>query len=301
MLGQTLVKLIKDGKELSPYLAIGPIIRPYKGEKVNNEVVFELQTIPKDCRYLGVGNTTVKVKTPEREITHKLLLKPEGVWDEWVEQISEEPETNDSLIRILGSLTPHLSDDEIRKAVEIFCSFLLPKTATFLKELQKLQEIALKEPIWFLQIYDYEPLEGTCVVDGSTWIELSNPEFETSYLIVSPSKRIEIPSIRNLEYKLFRELWKNLNKGFAVELILTPEIFRLTFKLFGVKYLKIWKDFEEKKIHQEFLSQSPIVKALVKGLIETNPLEFVGPSIVGKELLENNFNELLNTLKLLST
>ena len=159
-----------------------------------------------------------------------------------------------------------------------------------------MEEISLKEPVWFLQIYNYEPKEEVCVVDGSTWIELSNPEFETSYLIVSPSKRIDIPPIKNLEYTLFRELWRNLNKGFVVELILTPEIFRLTFKLFGVKYLKIWKDFEEKKIHQEFLSQSPIAKALVKGLIETNPLEFVGPSIFGKELLENNFNELLNTL-----
>lgn len=296
MLGQTLVRLTKDGKELSSYLAIGPIIRPYKGERVDNEVVFELQTIPKDCRYLGVGNTTVKVKTPEREITHNLLLKPEGIWDEWVDQISGEPEINDSLIHILGSLTSHLNDDEIKKAVEIFCGFLLPKTETFLKELKKLEEISLKEPVWFLQIYNYEPKEEVCVVDGSTWIELSNPEFETSYLIVSPSKRIDIPPIKNLEYTLFRELWRNLNKGFAVELILTPEIFRLTFKVFGTEYLKLWKDFEEKKIHREFLSQSPIAKALVKGLIETNPLEFVGPSIFGKELLENNFNELLNTL-----
>ena len=297
MLGQTLIRLTKNGKELSPYLAIGPIIHPYKGERVDNEVVLELQTIPEECRYLGVGNTTVKVKTPKKEITHKLLLTPEGFWDEWVDQIAEEPQINDALIRILGSLVSHLQDNELQKAVEIFCSFLLPKTETFLKELQKLEDLALKEPIWFMQIYDYEPKEEVCVVDGSTWMELSNPDFETSYLIVSPSKRIEIPPIRNLEYTFFRELWRNLNKGFAVELILTPETFRFIFKVFGIEYLKVWKDFEWRKIHREFLSQSPIVKALVKGLIETNPLEFVGPSIFGKELLESNFNELLNALK----
>ena len=125
MFGQTLVKLIKDGKELSPYLAIGPIIRPYRGEKADNEVVFELQTIPEDSRYLGVGNTTVKVKTPEREITHKLFLKPEGIWDEWVKEIVKEPEINDSLIRILGSLVSRLEDEELRKAVETFCGFLI--------------------------------------------------------------------------------------------------------------------------------------------------------------------------------
>ncbi|GEM_PF-2841148 len=297
MQGQTLVRLIKDGKELPPYLAIGPIIRPHKGEKVDNEVIFELQTIPENCRYLGVGNTTVRVKTPEREITHKLLLKPEGIWDEWVNEISEEQKINDSLIRILGSLISHFEDKELKKAVEIFCSFLLPKTETFLKELKKLEEIALEEPVWFLQIYDYEPKEEACVVDGSTWIELSNPNFEISYLIVSPSKRMEIPPIRNLEYKFFRELWRNLNKGFAVELILTPEIFRLVFKVFGIEYLKVWKDFDERQTHKELLSSSPLVKAIVKGLIETKPLEFVGPSIFGRELLEKRFRELLEFLK----
>jgi len=297
MQGKTLVKLFKNQKELPPYLAIGPIIKPYQGEDYENEVIFELETIPEELRYLGVGHTAVKVKTPEKEILHKLLLKPEGIYDEWFEDIKAEPQINDALINILGNLISHLNDQELRKAVEGFCNFLLPKTGIFARKLNELQEIALKEPVWFIQIYDYKPLEDVYVFDTASHIELSNTEFETHFLIVSPSKRMEIPSIKNLEYAFFRKLWGNLNRGFAVELILTPEIFRLTFKVFGASYLRIWKDFDKGEIYRELLSQSPMVKALIRGLVETNPLDFVGPSIFGKELLESRFGELLEVLK----
>ena len=47
MLGQTLIRLIKDEKELSPYLAIGPIIHPgtEKGQKVEKMLQLMAKTL----------------------------------------------------------------------------------------------------------------------------------------------------------------------------------------------------------------------------------------------------------------
>ncbi|NPB04819.1 MAG: hypothetical protein GXO08_00325, partial [Aquificae bacterium] len=212
MVGQTLVRFIKDGKEVSSYLAIGPIIRPYKGERVDNEVVFELQTVPEDSRYLGVGNATVRVKTPEGEITHKLLLKPEGVWDEWVEEFEDLPKLNDSLLRTLAPLKGKIEDEELKRALGEFLSRLIAHTETFKRELERLEGIAIKEPLWLVQVLKYKPSDRFGL-DTLSWVEVSNFDYEREFLVCTEDRRIELSPIKGAELELFDALWRSLEKG----------------------------------------------------------------------------------------
>jgi hypothetical protein len=302
MQGQTLIKLFKNGKELLPLLAIGPIIRPYRGEPVDNEVVLDFRTIPKELRYVGTGHLTVKVKTPEKEFIHKIHLVPENIYDEWKVEIQDEPTLNEALLKILCSLHSYLSDYEFKSILSDFCTFLLPKTEGFNKALEKLSEIAVKRPIWFLNLIKYEPLENEEVYFFSTyhWIATSNPNYTEETLIAIPNKRLELAPMKNLEPLYFQELWKHLDKGFSALLILTPEIFTFEFKVFGFQYLEIWKDFETRETHKKLLADTPIVKALLKGLMEEIPYDYIKVASFDNELIDQNFNEFLSILKSLA-
>jgi len=271
MQGQTLIKLFKNGQEFASLLAIGPIIRPYNREKVDNEIVLEFHPIPKEFRYVGTGHLTVKVKTPEKELTHKIYLVPENIYDEWKVEIQDEPALNDALLKILQSLSSYLSDEEFKAVISDFCSFLLPKTKNFKESLEKLLGIALKRPVWFLNLIKYKPIENkeSYFFSAYHWIGISNPNYTEETLIAVSDKRIELAPTKGLEPFYFHELWKHLNKGFASLLILSPETFAFEFKVFGMQYLEIRKEFETQEISKNLLANT---ESPSKGLSERNTL-----------------------------
>jgi len=299
MRGQTLIKLFKDGKELPALLAIGPIIRPYKGERVDNKVVLEFQTIPEELSYLGRGHLTVKVKTPRKEIAHRIYLVPENIYDEWKVEIQDEPSLNEGLFQIFCSLYSYLKDEDLKSILNSFCTFLLPKTENFKKSLSKLEDIAIKRPVWFVNIVKYEPLKNNEVYYFSLnhWIPLSNPDYDEELFIAFPDKKLELAPTRSLENFYTQELWKNLKQGFAALLILTPEIFRLEVKIFGKKYAEIWKDFESEKIMSKLLGDTPLIKGILRTLIEEIPYDYIKVATFDNKHLDGSFNELLEYLK----
>jgi hypothetical protein len=294
MVNQTLIKLLKDGREVGSFWAVGPIVRPYAGEPVENEVIFELSTVPEDCRYLGVGSCRVSVKTPEGAFDYSLKLVPEEFCDDWEKEFPDAPEVSDALIRTLGGLIGVLNDEELRSAVNTFCYHLIPESLTFKRELERLSQIALKEPLWFVEVFKYKPGEGL-FVEGSTWVEISSPEFTTEEFVATADRKIELRPLGPFTGYLFDKLKRHLKRGFVADLVLTPEVFRLRFYLFGEKYLELHKDFEERKIHKWLATRSRPAVALLRELARTLP-PFVEVQTFEDELLLKNLSELKEAL-----
>jgi hypothetical protein len=294
IVNQTLIRLIKDGKEIGSFWAVGSIVRPYAGEAVENEVIFELDTIPEECRVWDVGHSYVSVKTPEGIFNYFLKLVPEGYYDEWKKNFPKVPKINDALIRMFSGLTKVVEDEEIKIALESFCFNLIPDSETFEYELERLSELALRQPLWFVEVFKYEPGDER-ILNMQSWIELSNSDYKREYFLATAERKIELRPLGNFNYDLFSLLKHKIKKGFVFYLVLTPEEFKLRFYFFGEEYLAISKFLDDEQIYKSIPADGTPVRMLLRSLIQTPP-PFIEVLTFEDELLAENWSLLKNIL-----